>query len=361
MEVLSVVLPIRCSADKDYLVQRLDSSLASFGRYDDVECVVVDSASPAPYAAAIRRACERDRCVWVTDPEPQQPFAPGSVRNAGAERASGEHILFFDVDLWCDDDFVGHVMRWAEEAQAPEAFLPIPCLFLTEAGTQRRRPLDEYLRSALAGENDWVQHVGHSAVVVHREHFLKLGGYRAEYRGHGCEDFDLLHRLVSFHPMGKRAADYYTDHKTRFPGDYRGFRAYFAYYSLPHLFDGPYTAHQWHPRPLTRPYYRRRLENEQLLQQAMRAHDADDGVWSAERPPELPPIAEVIADLQSKHGFPVDAYPGLFRWRDGVELPPHTARSKLRKLYLQPAAFFRDSRNPLVRGLRHLFGAEKRS
>jgi predicted glycosyltransferase involved in capsule biosynthesis len=333
-----------------------------------VECVVVDSGSPARFAREIARLCERPRCTRVVDPEPRQPFAPGQTRNLGARAARGEHMLFYDVDLCAGADFVDRVTAWTAAARPAVEFLMIPCLYLTRAATEAigfdGRPVDlrAHVRSLLAGESRLVDHlsISTSTVVVARDHFLRLGGFRPEYAGHGSEDFDLLHRLASCWPIGGRPADYYLDRRTRFPGDYAGFRAYLARYGLGHLFDGLYTAHLWHPRPLRRRYFGQRSRNEPLLQESMRSHDAAPAQPPLPRPwdgdaPEVPPLGEHIAALLRAHGLDPDVDVGLFRWRPGVRAPAGATRAKLRKLLLRPRDFLTDSRFPALRRLVRLF------
>jgi predicted glycosyltransferase involved in capsule biosynthesis len=365
--VLSVVIPIRGGSANAYLVDRLAANLTLFSRHDDVECVVVDSASPRAWAERIRRACDRPRCRLVIDPGPQHPFAPGQTRNVGGDAARGDYLLFYDVDLVCGPGFVPAVTRWIASGPEPADFLMIPCLYLHEEATRRvsftGAPVDltPFFASLLAGENHLVDNlaVSTSTIVVARAHFERLGGNRPDYRGHGCEDFDLLHRLASYRPDGRRPADYYLDFRTRFPGDYRGFRAYLARYALPRLFEGLYTAHLWHPRPVTRRYFRQRRRNEALLQDFMRRHDRGEAPlpdpWRGEGTEPAPPLRDFIDSLMRAHGYDPATHPGLLRWKDGLSPPRGATRSKLRKLLLRPREFFADSRLPVLRSLSRLF------
>ncbi len=373
--MLSVILPIRAEAATSYLVDRLGPCLSRFAPFANVECVVVNSASSPTHARRIRSLCDRPRVTYVEDPAPLSPFAPGVARNLGAQAARGDHLLFYDVDLVNNDDFIPALERWCAESRDPCAFLMVPCLYVSRAGSEqleRGGPIDlaPYLASYLAGENHLVENIAisTSTVVVTRGHFLRLGGNRPIYQGHGCEDFDLLHRLVSYWPEGARPDDYYVDERTRFPINYKGFRAYLARYSLPHLFGGPYTAHLWHARPISRRYWRRRERNEALLQDNMRAHDRGGAVnpalrstasepaglpplpatWATEVP--APPVREVIERLLVKHGRDPEVAVGLSRWKAGVTAPARSRRSKLRKLILRPKQFFEDTKfTPLRR------------
>lgn len=378
--VLSVILPIRAEAGTAYLVERLGACLRRFERFSEVDCIVVNSASAPGSTTTIRTLCDRPRVTYVEDPAPVSPFAPGVARNLGAQVARGEHLLFYDVDLISGDEFIPQLLRWCAATTDPHAFLMIPCLYLTRDATRRLAQdsldLAPYVASYLAGENHLVDNiaVSTSTVVVAREHFLRLGGNRAEYQGHGCEDFDLLHRLASYFPLGARPADYYLDERARFPADYRGFRAYLARYALPHLLGGPVTAHLWHPRPIVRRYFRQRQRNEALLQRNMRAHDAGggflppalrgvDGVpraaalpapWATSEPPP-PPMREVVRETLVRAGRDPERDIGMVRWKPDVAKPYGSRRRKLKKLILRPRDFFLDARPAALRRLARRF------
>ena len=365
--VLSVILPIRAETSTAYLVDRLGACLRRFEGFSDVECIVVDSASAPPFTTRIRALCDRPRVTRVVDPAPVYPFAPGIARNLGAQAARGDYLLFYDVDLVSGDGFIPALDRWCAANTDPSAFLMIPCLYATRAATAQlsHGPIElaPYLASYLAGENHLVDNiaVSTSTIVVSREHFLRLGGNRADYQGHGCEDFDLLHRLASYSPIGAKPADYYIDERTRFPADYRGFRAYLAHYALPHLFGGPLTAHLWHARPIVRRYFRRRQRNEALLQANMRAHDAGGPSPPLPAPwdttdPSPPPIRDYLRELLASAGRDPEIDIGLFRWKPGVAAPQGSRRGKLKKLILRPRQFFEDAKHPILRRLARLLG-----
>lgn len=57
---------------------------------------------------------------------------------------------------------------------------------------------------------------------------------------------------------------------------------------------------------------------------------------------QLPDFAGWLREQQRRYGFPVDQYPGLFRYQAGVKKAGGSPWRKLRKLMLKPGAFFRD-------------------
>jgi len=233
---------------------------------------------------------------------------------------------------------------------ALNTFKMYPCLYLTKEETERfDGDFQGCLESFLRGENHRVEGIAlaSSCLLMNREWFLQLGGFDERFVGHGGEDLELIDRLTRHYPIGPRPDDYALNIKAQHPGDYQGFRRYFSYYALPHLFAGRFLVHQWHPRPLTHPYHRRRAGNDAMLEQMLALPDD-------QRPPlrgpvvpnpalggVLPDFREWMIGLQEAAGYPVADYPGLLRWQEGVTRRRPLWR-KIRKLYLNPVAFFRD-------------------
>ncbi len=220
----------------------------------------------------------------------------------------------------------------------------------------------EVLESYLRGEVSKVDGIAlaSSCLLINRDWFMAIGGFRDEFAGHGCEDFDLIHRLAAFYPIGQRPDEYSDDMKSQFPSEYRGFRRYFSYYSTPYLFSGSFLLHQWHPRPLTRQYHRKRKDNEARFAEILRhpvlmlpeplagcvnggqiRHLLTRGTVSSEY--RLPDFGQWLREQQEQAGYPVSWYSGFFGYRVGVKKASGTPWRKFRKLLLNPGAFFRDA------------------
>jgi len=253
-----------------------------------------------------------------------------------------------DADLRCPTTLIEHLILRSKEIgeSAPHSFEMYPCLYLTKEETERfDGDFQGCLESFLRGENHRVEGIAlaSSCLLLNREWFLQLGGFDERFVGHGGEDLELIDRLCQHYPIGPRPADYGLNIKAQHPGDYQGFRRYFSYYALPHLFAGRFLVHQWHPRPLTHPYHKRRAGNDALLEQML----ANPGPLKGPVIPcndlngELPDFREWMIRLQEEAGYPVSEYPGLLRWKDGVTVKRPLWR-KMRKLYLNPKAFFKD-------------------
>lgn len=279
---------------------------------------------------------------------PDKPFSPGLARNLAISSSRFDFIFFLDVDLLYSPTLSNELCSRAEglAKNNKTAFEMYPCLYLTKEETERfDGDFQGCLESFLRGENHRVEGIAlaSSCLLLNREWFLQLGGFDERFVGHGGEDLELIDRLCQHYPIGPRPADYGLNIKAQHPGDYQGFRRYFSYYALPHLFAGRFLVHQWHPRPLTHPYHKRRAGNDALLEQML----ANPGPLKGPVIPcndlngELPDFREWMIRLQEEAGYPVSEYPGLLRWKDGVTVKRPLWR-KMRKLYLNPKAFFKD-------------------
>ncbi|MFC5836503.1 galactosyltransferase-related protein [Aeromonas bestiarum] len=287
---------------------------------------------------------------------PEGIFSPGKARNELINSATGKFIFMLDVDLLSSPILLSHLSDRIHPLTQHSLyeFEMYPCLYLTKEETDRfDGDFQGCLESFLRGENHRVEGIAlaSSCLLLNREWFLQLGGFDEQFVGHGGEDLELIDRLTRHYPIGPRPADYGLNIKAQHPGDYQGFRRYFSYYALPHLFAGRFLVHQWHPRPLTHPYHKRRAGNDQLLEQMLARTETERGPLKGPVVPcndlngELPDFREWMIRLQEEAGYPVNEYPGLLRWKDGIK-PKRPLWRKLRKLYLNPRAFFRDMFKP---------------
>lgn len=286
-------------------------------------------------------------------------YAPGRARNNAVLKSRSEFIFFVDADLICSPVLVNSLNEpyLVNNPEQKTVFEMYPCLYLTKEETERfDGDFQGCLESFLRGENHRVEGIAlaSSCLLMNREWFLQLGGFDERFVGHGGEDLELIDRLTRHYPIGPRPDDYALNIKAQHPGDYQGFRRYFSYYALPHLFAGRFLVHQWHPRPLTHPYHRRRAGNDAMLEQMLSRSEAERGPLKGPVVPcndlngELPDFREWMIRLQEEAGYPVSDYPGLLRWQDGITLKRPLWR-KVRKLYLNPRAFFRDMFKPASR------------
>ncbi|MDH1845589.1 galactosyltransferase-related protein [Aeromonas caviae] len=347
-ERLSVIIPFKEPSDHSKRDQ-LERLLEKINEFLHCEIVVYNDSS-YNYKSFLSYD-NRENILFVNKTE-GDVFSPGKARNHAVKCSSSENLLFLDADICFLPSTCNFIERLgiASKGIGTPIFEMYPCLYLTKEETERfDGDFQGCLESFLRGENHRVEGIAlaSSCLLMNREWFLQLGGFDEQFVGHGGEDLELIDRLTRHYPIGPRPDDYALNIKAQHPGDYQGFRRYFSYYALPHLFAGRFLVHQWHPRPLTHPYHKRRAGNDRLLEQMLARTETERGPLKGPVVPNpalggtLPDFREWMIGLQEAAGYPVADYPGLLRWQEGVTRRRPLWR-KLRKLYLNPGAFFRD-------------------
>lgn len=292
-----------------------------------------------------------------------QAYSPGQARNRAIACAKGEYLFLMDADLQCAPPLLHALVARSQRlaTRGPQAFEMFPCLYLTEQETKRGDIVfEDYVAAYLSGRIDRIENIAlaSSCLLVQRAWFHTLGGFDADFIGHGGEDLALIHQLCLHYPMMDLPDDYTDNIKAKHPADYQGCRRYYALYALQHLFNGDFLLHRWHPRPLTHAYHQRRASNDSLLveklcQQRPRALIAG-GSENTALQQRCGVSRQLSADinlqfvpwltgLQEAFGYSVTEFPGLFALHPSVVIKRPWWR-KIRKLYVNPARFFKDSR-----------------
>lgn len=321
-------------------IKRLERCLQSIRTNPGLDILVPANCTKSLFNINGIRVLEDNQCFST--------YSPGNARDQAIVSSNAQSIFLMDADLLCSPLLLEQLFVYNLKSKqfGTNDFHMYPCLYLTKQETETfNGDFQGCLESFLRGENHRVEGIAlaSSCLLLNREWFLQLGGFDEQFVGHGGEDLELIDRLCQHYPIGPRPADYGLNIKAQHPGDYQGFRRYFSYYALPHLFAGRFLVHQWHPRPLTHPYHKRRAGNDALLEQML----AKPGPLKGPVTPcndlngELPDFREWMIKLQEEAGYPISEYPGLLRWKDGVTVKRPLWR-KMRKLYLNPRAFFKD-------------------
>jgi predicted glycosyltransferase involved in capsule biosynthesis len=344
--MLSIIIPIKVRKTNNYLIQRLENILKIFQLYNNIECIVVDS-SLNRYQEQIKCLIKKFKNAKYIHFNINGVYAVSRVRNFGVIHSSSEYILFYDVDLLVSNIFIENVLTDIKEIEKiTNLFFIYPCLYLSQEYTRKISSFEninfqKIKESYLKGHTSKVLFlaVNTSTILVSKEHFIKIGMYDENFKGHGYEDFELIHRLYLNYVTYKIDEDYLIDFKTNFPAKYEGFRKYFAYISLPNFFRDMYTIHLWHPRPLSQKYYKVRKENQNYFVQKI---SLDLKKYKYNQNENLMSYDEFIANLLS--GFDTNIYCGLYKYNDSVKHSKKSIKRKMRKLLLNPVQFFKDMR-----------------
>ena len=361
--LLSIIVPF-AERDTDS-IRRLNNAIACFAHQPTIEVVLVDAGR----RSVLTKLTNTDQVnLRYSHCYQRGVFSPGSVRNFAAQQATGDYLFLMDADLLISQHTITTLFSCIAslQTQAPQAFCMFPCLYLSQAYSAIAATQQDYqplLAAYLSGKVNKVEGIAlaSSCLLIKRQWFLGIGGFRTEFSGYGCEDLELIHRLVSFYPLAAKPNDYPVDFKTPFPADYCGFRRYFSVYAVPHLFKGDFLLHQFHPRPHIDKYHRMRKQNEVIFAELLQAQhltlppplsgfEAQADFVAALNQGEvlstvaLPNFAEWLQAQQIAHGFALENYTGLFCFQGGSKKRHDSLQRKLRKLLLNPMAFFRDSK-----------------
>lgn len=265
---LSVIIPFRCeNLYSNYLFVRLQELIELLPNHNEIEFMVVDSGSLPEVSSVIKELCVNNGITYIYQDTVGQPFSLGGCRDFGVQYAKGEAISFLDVDLRMSPSFwdgLLNLMRNWGISSFKKSFLAVPCLYLTQEGTEvflsednNENKYSQLYLEYLQGKMENVESFAHcsSVMVVDKLHYLSIGGHNPEFNGHGYEDFELYHRLMVEEAAIPRANDYLKDTKTWNTSTYNGFRSQMTIIARPALALNLMVFHLWHPRPKQSSFY----------------------------------------------------------------------------------------------------------
>lgn len=282
---LSVIIPFRFDKKQPYLLDRLNEQCSQLDIFNEnLEFIVVDSGSSKNDRNKCQSICNHHGISYIYHDSEGSTFSIGAARDFGVRHARGNAITFLDVDLRTPSDFWIRLINFMSAygiTKNKKKFFAIPCLYLTENGTQEfintegdLKFSDYYLRW-LHGDTTSIQNIApcSSVMVVNRLHYLSIGGHRPEFRGHGYEDFELYHRLIGEENILPRADDYYTDTKNWDTSTFRGFRSQFSLLGRAAQMSNLFVVHLWHPRPKDSSFYSNMSVNRDIWMDFFKSFD----------------------------------------------------------------------------------------
>jgi predicted glycosyltransferase involved in capsule biosynthesis len=203
---LTVVISLRTHAAYD-VVQRLQYRREDTDTPDEVNFLVVDDGSDAEGAARVVAMCEQLGFDYLRLETSGQKFALARTRNLGAMYATGEFVLFEDVDLIAYPGFYRSLLLEIEAQEMTNnvhEMLSVPVGFFTPLGTETyfaTAPAlrqSRFLRYLFEGRSDIIGNVfpASSVVLIHRYFYLSIGGHNEAFQGWGLEDLEFNYRCT---------------------------------------------------------------------------------------------------------------------------------------------------------------------
>lgn len=239
---LSVIIPVRM-IDEGRILWRF-----GFKRFDteishNIEFIVVDDGSSKDNAEKIKRECEKFNYKYLRINSEDKYFSLARARNFGAQLASGDYVLFEDIDfapyIGFYNDIINEINIWDLDNRQ-EDFFTIPAIWLTEMASSEfvkdhsRNAKNKLLQKYLEFDTKYFEFgvpCG-SVVLVSRHHYLSIGGQNSQFERWGFEDHEFANRLTSFScklpdPINKSK---YVPTKYEEYITYEGFRARYRLY-----------------------------------------------------------------------------------------------------------------------------------
>lgn len=293
---LGVIVPFRYTPSRSDSLERI-KNLFEIDRPNEVLMYLVDSGSDHTVSKKAEELCLKYKVEYIYVDSKTELFSAGKARDIGAIYANTEFILFQDIDCLPYGGLYEDLIKEIENeglSNKQNDFFVLPCLYLTEEGsieytnTPAEKRKQVFLNYYLLNDSTKIQFYSLSAssILINRLQYLSLGGHNNTFRGHGYEDFELLHRASVYSNKFPRPTKYYEDMKKWSGTSYEGFRSMFRLFGDIMLLKGIFTCHVWHPtKSLEKSYSEANKRNAQLLKESMQAFDNNK-----EAPQPLPDI-----------------------------------------------------------------------
>jgi len=177
-----------------YLESAIDSVRGQ--NFTQFGIIVVDDGSNDGTADHVRELREPKKLKYMKIPH---SGFPGKVRNAGAREARGEYLAFLDSDdLWKPEKLARQVVFFKEHPDIrichTREIWQRGETIVSQAGQRHKRSGDIFtdaLKKCI---------IGPSTVMMRRELFEELGGFREDLEI--AEDYELWLRITAKYPVG---------------------------------------------------------------------------------------------------------------------------------------------------------------
>lgn len=104
MNLISVIIPVY---NGEKYIKRCINSLIN-QTYKNIEIIIINDGSKDNSINIIKEISEKDKRIIIIDKENQ---GVSIARNAGIEKASGDYIMFVDVDDWVKTNMIEQMYK----------------------------------------------------------------------------------------------------------------------------------------------------------------------------------------------------------------------------------------------------------
>lgn len=269
---ITACIAVRLTDINPWVIERL----RWLGNYEPApRFLILDFGSYESHSREIWKACEEIGAEYRYIDDCGE-FSLALTRNASFGHIQTDFIFFTDIDFVYERSFYGRlaeicnrfeIRRYPGRAFGMPAYHVAPIesrLYESLSFRERDRLITEW---SLAGHQtefgtlfEFIAPYSNN-LLCHRNLFSMIGGYCADFRGYGSEDFEFFVRfaiIASRLPMPNHLIkDIYGPRSESFFGlkNYTGFRRLLELLTYPSESIGLKSFHIWHPMPSKRGYW----------------------------------------------------------------------------------------------------------
>lgn len=278
---LTVILPVRWSADRPDVPARLAYVLHDDLRPAGVEFLVVDDGTDSDRAPQLERTCAELGMRYHRIESTLTTFSIGRARNVGTQMARTRFVMFLDIDLMPYPGFfqdVRNEIRIQGMDRFAERFLMFGVIYLTREATAeyfatpptlRKGQFTQYLFHADESRIEKFS-TGTSVTVWSRDYFLGAGGNDPDFEGWGYEDLEFMCRAIRREKRFPLPQEFALDYRSfQAITEYRGWKSVYRLYGDMTFQKGLVLFHAWHPVETKGSYAQAKDRNRRLFEKKL--------------------------------------------------------------------------------------------
>ncbi|NYT79812.1 glycosyltransferase [Alcaligenaceae bacterium] len=276
-KTLTVIIPLRATSSRPDVIERLNYQVENSERCNDVDFLVVDDGSAAPFDDQIKETCERNGMRLIRLETSDKLFSFGRCRNVGVSQSTTPFVMFLDVDLVPYDDFYKDLINEIEVRELHNDvsdFIMVGVIYLTKQGTQQYFDTTPKLRKqkfthALLEDNHAIIEkfsTGTSVTVYSRPWYMAHGGVDESFEGWGYEDLEFNCRMIRLSKKFPLPSEFSKDYRNfKNIVEYKGWKSIYRLFGDLTFYKGIVLFHAWHPVETNGDYMKRKGANEKLF------------------------------------------------------------------------------------------------
>lgn len=281
MKTLSVVLPVRLSADRLDLLDRLSFFLMDSIIPESIEFVVVDDGSLHEHSILIQQKCKDLDIKYFRVNSELEHFSAGRARNFAAQNVTSKFIMFQDVDLMPYDGFYRDALNECYVQKLDkfaDRFVMFGVIYLTKeasiefVNTDQQFRKNQFINYLLEDNHAKIEKfsTGTSVTIWRRDHYLCTGGNDPDFEGWGYEDLEYACRAIRRNRKFALPDVFYKDHKNFMTvHEYKGWKSTYRLFGDLTFNKGMVLFHYWHPVDEKGSYIKQKVNNKKLFNQKL--------------------------------------------------------------------------------------------